>query len=52
MHPLVPRAAQKHWSKREKQLSLVVESMACMYGDIQGLSGNALQAIPALELPS
>jgi hypothetical protein len=44
------RAIMKHWAKREKQLSLVVNNMASMYGDIQGISGNALQAIPSLEL--
>ena len=45
------RALTKHWAKREKQLSLVVENMAAMYGDIQGISGNALQKIEALSLP-
>lgn len=45
------RALTKHWAKREKQLSQVVENMASMYGDIQGISGNALQKIEALSLP-
>ena len=45
------RALTKHWAKREKQLSQVVENMAAMYGDIQGISGNALQKIDALSLP-
>ena len=44
------RALTKHWAKREKQLTLVVENMAGMYGDIQGISGNALQKIEALAL--
>ena len=44
------RALTKHWAKREKQLSQVVENMAAMYGDIQGISGNALQQIEALSL--
>lgn len=44
------RALTKHWAKREKQLSQVVENMAAMYGDIQGISGNALQRIEALSL--
>lgn len=44
------RALTKHWAKREKQLSQVVENMAAMYGDIQGISGNALQKIEALSL--
>jgi hypothetical protein len=46
------RALTRHWAKREKQLSQVVENMSAMYGDIQGASGNALQAIPSLELPA
>ena len=44
------RALTKHWAKRDKQLSQVVENMAGMYGDIQGISGNALQKIEALAL--
>lgn len=44
------RALTKHWAKREKQLTQVVENMATMYGDIQGISGNALQTIEALAL--
>lgn len=45
------RAMNKHWAKRDKQIAQVVENMAAMYGDIQGISGNALQKIEALELP-
>jgi len=44
------RAITRQWAKREKQLGRVVENMSAMFGDIQGLSGNALQAIAALEL--
>jgi hypothetical protein len=44
------RALTKHWAKRQKQLSQVVKNMAAMYGDIQGISGNALQKIEALSL--
>jgi hypothetical protein len=44
------RALNKHWSKREKHINSVVENMAGMIGDMQGLSGNALRDIPALEL--
>jgi hypothetical protein len=42
------RAIIKHWAKRDKQLTQVVENMAAMYGDIQGLSGMALPEIKAL----
>lgn len=44
------RSLTKAWSKREKQINTVVENMAGMIGDVQGLSGNALQDIPVLEL--
>lgn len=45
------RALTKYWARREKQLTLVVENMASMVGDIEGISGHALPAIPSLELP-
>jgi hypothetical protein len=44
------RSLTKSWSKREKQINIVVENMAGMIGDVQGLSGNALQDISVLEL--
>jgi hypothetical protein len=44
------RALTKHWAKREKQLAQVVDNMACMFGDIQGISGNALPDIKSLAL--
>jgi hypothetical protein len=43
-------AATRAWSKREKQISGVIENMAGMIGDVQGISGNALHDIPALQL--
>jgi hypothetical protein len=46
------RALTKHWSKREKHINAVIENMAGMVGDVQGISGNALKDIPALELDS
>jgi hypothetical protein len=46
------RALTKHWSKREKHINGVIESMAAMVGDVQAISGNALKDIPALELES
>jgi hypothetical protein len=39
------RALTKHWAKREKQLAQVVENMASIFGDIQGISGSALPDI-------
>jgi hypothetical protein len=44
-------AVTKTWCKREKQITGVIENMAGMIGDVQGISGNALRDIPVLELP-
>lgn len=43
------RAAETRWAKREKQIQKVISSTAGMYGDMQGLLGPALKAIPALD---
>jgi hypothetical protein len=43
------RSLTRAWSKREKQINGVIENMAGMIGDVQGISGNSLQQIPALE---
>jgi hypothetical protein len=43
-------SASKAWSIRETQITAITENMAGIIGDLQGLSGNALQDIPALEL--
>jgi hypothetical protein len=43
------RALTKYWSKREKQLGLVIDNMSGMVGDVQALSGGAVNGIPALE---
>mgnify|MGYP000340493438 CR=1 FL=1 len=44
------RALTKHWAKREKQLGQVIDNMACVFGDIQGISGSALPDINSLAL--
>ena len=44
------RGMTRSWAKREKHINAVVENMAGMIGDVQAISGNALQDIPALEL--
>jgi hypothetical protein len=44
------RTLTRAWAKREKHINSVVENMAGMIGDVQAISGNALQDIPALEL--
>jgi hypothetical protein len=42
---------QKQWSKRESQLIGVLESTAGLYGDVQGVAGQALPEIESLDIP-
>lgn len=43
---------ERIWSKREKQLGIVIQSTARMYGDLQGIIGTqALPKVKSLELP-
>jgi len=44
------RAMTKYWSKRDKQLGLVMDNMSGMFGDVQALSGGAIESIASLEL--
>ena len=44
------RAMEKHWKQREKQIERVVKNTAGLYGDMQGIIGGQIPAIPALEL--
>lgn len=44
------RALTKYWSKRDKQLGLVMDNMSGMFGDVQALSGGAIEGIESLEL--
>lgn len=41
----------KKWEKEEKEMQKVFDSTAGMYGDLQGLIGNALPKVQSLELP-
>ena len=41
---------EKHWKQREKQIERVVKNTAGLYGDMQGIIGGQIPAIPALEL--
>jgi hypothetical protein len=41
----------KQWAKREAQIRVVVDSTAGMYGDVQGIAGQALEEIEALSPP-
>lgn len=45
------RAMQRIWKQREKQINKVLENTTGMYGSIQGIAGNAIGNIKALELP-
>jgi len=44
------RAMQRHWAEREKQIERVIASTTGMYGALQGIIGQGLPAIAALEL--
>ena len=44
------RAMAKLWAKREKQIERVVTNTAGMHGELQGIIGQSLPAIDALEL--
>jgi hypothetical protein len=44
------RAIQSQWAKREKQLEKVLTATVGMYGDLQGISGQAIKEIESLEV--
>jgi hypothetical protein len=39
------------WAKREKRLMKAMENLVCMYGDVRGIAGGAVQEIKSLEIP-
>jgi len=43
------RAAQLRWSKQEKSIRAVIDNTLGMYGALQGLTGNTMEQIEALE---
>ncbi len=45
------QTTERQWAKREKQIQLVVQNVAGMYGDMQGIVGQSLPKIRRLELP-
>lgn len=45
------KAMTRLWAKREAQIQGVIESTVGMYGDLQGIVGQALQEIEGLEVP-
>ena len=44
-------AMKRSWKKRETEIKNGVAALANIYGTMQGIAGNALSNIPALELP-
>lgn len=44
------RSTIRHWGAREKQLDRFMNSMAGMYGDLQGIVGPSLPAVAELAL--
>ncbi len=44
------RAMERLWREREKQIERVITHTVGMYGEMRGLIGSTLPAIPALEL--
>lgn len=45
------KAMMRLWAKREAQIKGVIEATVGMYGDVQGIAGQALDEIDALTLP-
>ena len=46
------RSMTRIWNQREKELERIIGNTAMLYGDMQGIMGNALQTVAYLELPS
>jgi len=44
------RSMERQWKHREKELERVIKNTAGLYGDMQGIIGGQIPAIPALEL--
>jgi hypothetical protein len=43
-------AMERIWKEREKQIDRVLANTAKMYGEMRGIVGSSLPAVPALEL--
>lgn len=44
------RAMERIWKQREKEIERVIKNTVGLYGDMQGIIGGQIPAIPALEL--
>ena len=45
------QSMERIWSKREKQIELVIKGTAGLYGDMQGIAGSVIPEIEALQMP-
>ncbi|MBU1152485.1 DUF2130 domain-containing protein [bacterium] len=46
------RAMTSIWAKREKQIERVIQNIAGMHGELEGIAGSSLPVVKMLELPS
>jgi len=44
------KAMERIWSKREESIKRVISSTAALYGEIEGIAGGSLEALPGLTL--
>ena len=45
------QSMERIWSKREKQIDLVMKVTTGLYGDMQGIAGVVIPEIEALQMP-
>ncbi|MCF6269786.1 MAG: DUF2130 domain-containing protein, partial [Melioribacteraceae bacterium] len=45
------KSMNKIWAQREKQIWVVQENIASLFGSIKGIAGNALETSSVFELP-
>jgi hypothetical protein len=45
------RSTVKQWAKRDQQIRGVIDAMAGMVGDMQGIAGKAIEEIEAIAMP-
>lgn len=45
------RAMERIWARREKLIERVKHGTVVMYGELEGIMGSAIPALPALEMP-
>ena len=43
-------ACRRIWSRREKLIERVKYGRVCMYGELEGIMGSGIPALPALEM--